>query len=203
MIKYNDYMEFMAVVCWTMLMLAITSSCSSVQHPVTALPALSAASISATQPSYMENPNNLNKKFNTKSTLLWMKELVDVANCTIHLSDVRKDLLLVEKFTHTTMTPAQVSAAVESFKVAGVRTYRTKNPFSAAIATTYASDRENLYLNTRKNPRDIPSMVNTLFHESSHLNGFGHGDNNPKGKELSVPYYFGAIGQKYAHKCIK
>lgn len=199
MIKFNDFMEFMAVLCWGLLILALTYGCSTVQHPVTALPALSAASITATQPTPAKP---VTPKFKTSSTLLWMKELVDVANCTIHLSDVRKDLLLVEKFTHTTMTPAQVSAAVESFKVAGVRTYRTKNPFSAAIATTYASDRENLYLNTRKNPRSLGQMVNTLCHESSHLNGFSHGDNNPKGKELSVPYFLGDLCEKYAHKCI-
>jgi hypothetical protein len=200
MIKFSDWMEFMAVLCWCLLVLILTTGCSSVNH-------MDPLEISAKFPpkeksNYLEKPDS-SPKFRTKSTLPWMKELIEIANCTIHLPDLRKDLLLVKRFTHTTMSPEQVSAAVLGFKSSGVRTYRTKNPMSKAIATTYASDRENLYLNTRKNPRPLPSMVNTLCHEASHLNGFSHGDNNPKGKELSVPYYLGSLCQKYANLCIK
>lgn len=198
MTKHSDFMEIGAFLCWLMLVLAL-SSCSSTQKPlpvaVTLVPQSSNSS---------ETPISSNfKKFHTKSNLLWVTEVADIASCVVRLPELLNELGSVKALTHTSMNPEQVKLAVANFKPSGVRTYKTKNPVSKVIATTYASDRENLYLNTRKNPRPIGQMVNTLLHEASHLNGFSHGDNNPRGKELSVPYFLGALGQKYAHLCIK
>jgi hypothetical protein len=83
-----------------------------------------------------------------------------------------------------------------------ITTYRSKNPFSKAIATTYGSDKQNMYLNTRANPRKPKYMINTVIHEKLHLNGYSHGSNSNVGKENTVNYYTGSLGEKYAKDCL-
>lgn len=149
-------------------------------------------------------PQTVKKElFVPKSSLKWVADASSVASCVIQLPELINDLAAVDKFTHTELNTSQVVEAVKAFTPKYVRTYKTKNPFSAAIATTYASDKTSFYLNTRKNPRAMPQMVNTYCHEVSHLHNFGHGDNSPIGKEMSVPFYLGSLCQKYADKCMK
>lgn len=138
--------------------------------------------------------------FTAKSSLLWVSSLAEKANCTIKNKDFLKE---VEgfKFTHTIHAGAKVAKDIKALPSIKIATYKTKNPFSKAIATTYPSDKETVYLNLRANPRDMESMVNTVCHEATHILGYSHGDNSPKGKENSVPYKVGSLCQKYFKNC--
>lgn len=139
--------------------------------------------------------------FTAKSSLSYVNDVAKVANCIQADKNFLKEVELYPKFTYTTKTPKEVAEEIRNMKPVKISTYRTKNPWSAAIATTYASDSETVYFNTRKNPRKLQYMVNTAFHEGLHLNNFSHGDNSPKGKEDSVNYRVGTISEKYVEKC--
>jgi hypothetical protein len=53
--------------------------------------------------------------------------------------------------------------------------------------------------------RPTQDIVNTLVHELTHIVDkqhsytFGHGSNNPKGKEMTAPYLLGKLAQEYAY----
>lgn len=138
--------------------------------------------------------------FHTEINYEWAKELVNTSNCIWKLPEFRKEIESMVAFDYSDKTGKEVVKALNGGKC-GLRVYKTKNPWSSAIATTYATDKEYLYLNLRKNPRELAPMVNTMMHECTHLVGFSHGDNYAKGKELSVPYWIGNTAEKYVHKC--
>lgn len=139
--------------------------------------------------------------FTAKSTLPYMIDVARVANCVLSNPEFIKAVALYPKFTFTDKTPAQVAESLRDPKPVVLSTYRTKNPYSAAIATTFAGD-PVVYFNTRRNPRPTPEMLETAFHEGlGHIQGYGHGDNYPAGKEDSVPYALGTIGARFITGC--
>lgn len=140
-------------------------------------------------------------KFTTSSQLAWVNDLVKTANCVSNNQKYIDEVKAHKQFDYTDKTSSEVAELLGSDKIAKVSTYRTKNPVSKAIATTFAGDKDTVYLNTRRNPRDMKDMVNTLFHERFHLLGFSHGDNSPVGKENSVNYGAGAMAEKYVEEC--
>jgi hypothetical protein len=140
--------------------------------------------------------------FHTELKTQWVNDLVRVANCTFTHADFLKAVESKTLFDYSEHTGADVIGRMSKI-TCGIRLYSTKNPFSSAIATTYASDRSFLYLNTRKNPREMKYMVNTVIHECSHLAGYTHGDNSPVGKENSVPYWIGDKAEEVAVKCME
>jgi hypothetical protein len=74
-----------------------------------------------------------------------------------------------------------------------IRPYRTRLPWSSVIGY---SDGENIYINMRKiDSLDVSDYVGNLVHEFCHHAGYGHGDNSPKGKQNSVPYYCGDLAR--------
>lgn len=142
-----------------------------------------------------------------KSSLSWPPKTAEAANCVVNTVDFKKGVESKEFFTYTEDSPSQVYKNIIK-KNATIRTYKTKWPFSKAIATTYKSDRENVYFNRRKNPRKMPNMVNTACHEWTHLGGYSHGSNNKSEnwnlKKDSVPYWVGSLCEKiYIEKCSK
>jgi hypothetical protein len=142
--------------------------------------------------------------FTTNSSLPYMAEVARISNCIVNNEAFLKEVETFPKFTHTDKTPAQVAESLRNPKPVVLSTYRTKNPFSSAIATTFSGDPTTVYFNTRKNPRPMPEMVNTSCHEGlGHIQGFGHGDNYPSGKEDSQPYRVGSICEKYVSACEK
>jgi hypothetical protein len=63
---------------------------------------------------------------------------------------------------------------VETDIVIEIRPWKPRNPWSAAIATTFAGDK-NIYINMRKiNSFTGKDYAATLSHECSHLAGFHH-----------------------------
>lgn len=138
--------------------------------------------------------------FHTEINYQWAKDLVKVANCLINKQEFINAIESIDKFDYSDKNGKTVIELMKGAKC-GIRVYTTKNPWSSAIATTYASDKEYLYLNLRKNPRAMGAMVNTAIHECSHIAGFSHGDNSPVGKENSVPYLIGRKAEELVHLC--
>jgi hypothetical protein len=175
------------------LLLAITGCATRYKEiPTVSVPDIKPAPVKITR-----------EPFGFKSSLPYIAEVAKVSNCIINNDDFVKEVEVYPKFTHTALAPAQVAERLKALAPVVVTTYQTKNPWSNVIATTYSSDRVNLYFNTRKNPRDMKHMVNTSFHEALHLNGFSHGDNSPVGKGESVNYRVGLMAEKYVKECQK
>lgn len=143
---------------------------------------------------------NAQSKIQVKSTLHWMSNLGSVADCVIANPGFRSEVSAIQKFDYSKRTGVQVIEDLSRMKDVAISTYKTKNPFSKTIAYTYGGAR-TVYFNTRKNPRDKKEMVNTVIHESTHIVGYGHGDNSSKGKENSVPYKVGSIAEKFVGAC--
>jgi len=147
------------------------------------------------------NTNTQVDVFSYRSNLPWVKNLSDASNCTINLSQFQDALSRIESFDMSEDNGKQVLENLLDTRVA-ITTYKSKNPFSKAIATTYANDKTSIYLNTRRNPRAMKDMVNTSLHESLHIAGYSHGDNSSIGKENTVNYKVGEIaGEHYEKYC--
>jgi len=141
-----------------------------------------------------------NEPFSFKSSLPYIAEVARVSNCVINNEAFLKEVESFPKYTFTDLSPAQVGKILRNFKPVTISTYKYWS--SKVIATTYAKDRTTLYFNTKANPRKMPAMINTAFHEGLHLNGTSHGDNSSKGKEDSVNYRVGDISEKYVPGCM-
>lgn len=104
-------------------------------------------------------------------------------------------------FTHTTDKPIWVSAKIRSgvlHNEIAVLEYKTWNPWSAAIGY---SDGQDIYVNIRKIPSlSVLDYVGNFVHEFCHHIGYGHGNNSPKGKQNSVPYWCGTLAMKHGER---
>lgn len=135
-----------------------------------------------------------------RSSLNYIKELAKKTNCTLSKVEFQKEVSEILEFdldpTHS--TGAKVISDLISKKCI-ISTYRTKWPWSKAIAMAWTNEKEPIvYFNTRKNPRKMDSMINTAVHECLHKHGYSHGSNSPAGKEKTVPYWVGEIAQRHA-----
>lgn len=81
--------------------------------------------------------------------------------------------------------------------------------FSKAFAYTLTGVKGKLWINTSKLNRSIPSIVATIIHECCHLVDFEseynmhHGDNDPRGKQNSFPYWTDDLAYKMAEMILK
>lgn len=167
-----------------------------------------AASCSTTQPEkprveepVPEKPDEARQEpIGHKSSLNYVKKLAEQVNCTINKKVFKEELGKIKKFDldPTNSNGSEVLRSLLSKKCI-IRTYRSKWPWSKAVATTWTNEKEpNIYLNTRRHPRSVPSMVNTVVHECLHKHGYSHGNNNPTGKENTVNFKAGKIAENYA-----
>lgn len=139
--------------------------------------------------------------FISKSKLEWLTEAARISNCVIGKKEFLDEVESFKGYTYTDKTPDQIVYVLKNPSTAYLNSYKTTNPFSSVVATTYLGDKENIYFNLRKNPRTKKAHVNTAIHEALHLWGFSHGDNYAKGKENSVNYKVGEIAEKYVDDC--
>lgn len=137
--------------------------------------------------------------FKNNSSLTYVAETIKVATCVLNNQDFQKEISEISSFDYTTDSGEQVLLKIKSGKIAQVGTYKSFNPWSAAIA--YSSG-GYIYYNTRKNPREMKYMVNTLTHEYLHVIGYGHGDNYSEGKDNSAPYLIGTRSEKFVEVCL-
>jgi hypothetical protein len=133
-----------------------------------------------------------------KSSLHWVHRTTKVSACVVHLSEFQEELVKVKTFDFTNDDGVKVLTKLVAVDNVVVSTYRTINPLSKVIAYRV---RNEIYFNLWKNPRDMKELVNTFIHESLHIAGYGHGGNSPVGKKHSVPYFVGAMAEKYVSKC--
>lgn len=145
-------------------------------------------------------PTLVSDVFDYQSNLLWVKKLSESANCVIKKDSFASRVYSVVSFDYSTSNGEKVYNDLINHKCT-IRTYKTRNPFSSVIATTYLNNKKDLYLNTRSNPRIFPSMINTAIHECLHNAGYSHGDNTPTGKENSVNYKVGKIAELESEGC--
>jgi hypothetical protein len=164
------------------------------------------ATIPTTQPEVVEVLPEIvvqpKQVFVVKSSLKYMQEVARISNCVINSPEFIKRLAEFPIYTHTKLTPDVVAREFQNVPTITLTTYRTSNPFSKVTATTFANQPGVVYFNLRNNPRPMPTMVNTAIHEASHVLGFDHGDNNPKGKEDSVPYRSGKLAEDFVTGCL-
>lgn len=167
-------------------------SCSQMQTPVKS-PTIQETPVIAAQ--------IMSPVFTSTSTIDSLQKAVKVANCVVRSEEFLKEVREFAKYDYTEMNSTDVENAFRNIKPIKVVSYKTKNPYSKVLATTYASDRETIYINTRKLPRPNNGIVNTFIHEGSHLIGFSHGDNSSVGKQNSVPYGVGDIAENHVANC--
>ena len=148
-----------------------------------------------------KSAENSVKVLKTSNSRQWVVSSAKIANCVIENKDFQKELKSKEKFDYSEKNGSQVLSDLLKGDC-NIRTYRTRWPWSKVNATTYSSDKKNLYLNTRKN-RSIKNWVNTVIHECLHLVDYSHGSNNSSGKDNSVNYWVGKLSEKYYEVCKK
>ncbi len=140
------------------------------------------------------------KIFSANSSLAWTHELAEKANCVVNLESFQKELKDKKSFDMSEASGSDVLRDLMNKSVV-IRTYKTKNPWSKAIATTYKTVPHDVYFNRYRNPREMQYMVNTAVHEATHLSHYSHGDNSNVGKENTVPYWTGRLAQKHYAYC--
>lgn len=127
--------------------------------------------------------------FSTSLNIAWLKELVDQGNKKLNDPVFRRKVKAVKEFDMSDHDGRQVLANLLQVRCQ-VKLYKSKWPWSKAIAYTIGN---SIYLNTRKNPRELKSMLNTLIHEAAHCADYSHGNNSSVGKENTVPYKVGSL----------
>ena len=97
-----------------------------------------------------------------------------------------------------------------SFKCTELITYKPWNRWSSAYARFQPSKSHSVQLSSRKLRRYLDenenhaSLVGSIIHEFVHLADFhlidyffGHGGNNPTGKENTAPYLIGKLAKEF------
>lgn len=81
--------------------------------------------------------------------------------------------------------------------------------YKSVYAWVNSGQRDTIFLNSRNVKRSVPSLAGTLAHEFIHVldayspKTFGHGDNRPEGKEMTLPYWIGKKCKEYVEMKIK
>jgi hypothetical protein len=134
-------------------------------------------------------------------------ECVEFANSLWLIDEFWIELNSKDKFTFTELpTPEIVQRVKLCEEIVTIKTYTPKWPWSNANAYITPKYKNTLYLNNRKLFRKQAAIINTIIHECVHVADygdddnqitFGHGDNYPKGKENSAPYWIGEQAAKF------
>lgn len=137
--------------------------------------------------------------YSTKSTLPWVVDLVRVANC-VKQKQAFYDEVTSTEFTRTNgKTSKQIADEIRLASVK-IETFTYWNPMSKMIAVNAQPDR--VRLNSRKHPRAIEDMIETVYHEPTHNLGYFHNGNyNTEDNRKTVPYMVGSIARKHIGEC--
>lgn len=137
--------------------------------------------------------------YSTASKLPWVLDLVRVANC------VKQKQAFYDEVTSTEFTRANGKTSkqiADEIRLASVKieTFSYWNPMSKMIAVNDQPDR--VRLNSRKHPRAIEDMIETVYHEPTHNLGYFHNGNyNTEDNRKTVPYMVGVIARKHIGDC--
>ncbi|MBK9419192.1 MAG: hypothetical protein IPN62_18405 [Flavobacteriales bacterium] len=105
------------------------------------------------------------------------------------------------RFDMSTATPAQIADLMQSSNATvKIELYKSKWPWSKALAYEDHRFPNTVFLNERRLNRSLASICATIMHEAVHSVDatapdlrFGHGDNNPNQKENTAPYWIGDL----------
>lgn len=106
-----------------------------------------------------------------------------------------------DAFSMATASPRQIADLMQgSAARVEVQLYKSRWPLSKALAYEDARYPNTVFLNSRRLDRSTASICATFIHECVHALDssepglrFGHGDNNPNGKENTAPYWIGDL----------
>lgn len=137
--------------------------------------------------------------FSVKSSLKVVKQLAELGNCLVLKERFYNEISNHKQFDYTSDNSEAVANKLADFVPVVLTTYKKR--FSKSIA--YRNVGSNvIYLNTLKlGTKPTKDRLNTIWHERTHVAGFGHGDNYKNGKENSVPYGTGEMSEKYFDEC--
>lgn len=137
--------------------------------------------------------------YSTTSKLPWVIDLVRVANC-VKQKQALYDEIASTEFTRTNGKTSKEIAMELRLAPVQLEVFTYWNPVSKMIAVNAQPDR--VRLNSRKHPRAMPDMIETVFHEPTHNLGYFHNGNyNTEENRKTVPYMVGAIARKHIGDC--
>lgn len=137
-----------------------------------------------------------------------LKEAVDQANAVMRDPVFLGNLRNVEDFDMTELSSKKVVECLLLVYNHGqnieVQTYKPWWKWSKAYAMFDLRKPFKINLSSRKLNRSVASIVGSIIHEFVHLADnqyyqfdFGHGNNNPTGKESTAPYLAGRMAKQY------
>ncbi len=134
-------------------------------------------------------------------------EAVEQANSFELLGFVAEDIRIYTQFDMSNTRNEHIADELEMFLHRNdieIVTYKPKWRWSKAYGYFSPNKPNTIHLNQYKLNRSIASFVGTFFHELTHMTdnadkyySYGHGDNNPKGKEHTAPYFIGNSASEY------
>lgn len=133
-----------------------------------------------------------------------MKKLVAVSNCVINKKSFQDELKSIENFTNIEENGEHVLNKILKSKQGFVNFY-TQNWFAYKFTPVHGyvnNGSDQIYINTRTFGRENKSVVNTIVHEMSHVAGYKHQGNSPKGNQESVPYKVGSVAENNVEGCL-
>lgn len=138
----------------------------------------------------------------------YVQKATTMANTILGNEEFYQKIRQQEKFDLSTAKPSIIAELIKSsgleFKVelfypSGWRAIKYRNTF----AYTDPNYPNTLFLNLKKLDREIEDIAATIIHECIHALDqeavdytFGHGNNSPKGKENTAPYWIGNLAYK-------
>lgn len=147
--------------------------------------------------------------FEYKGNIKSIKEATAAANELFYNSHFTDTIAAKESFDMSTAKPSYIATSIRNTSnvKTNVKTYRSRNPWSRAIAYFTANRPNDINLNTRKLNRTKGSIVATLWHERIHqldnldpVHYYGHGNNSPRGKQNTAPYWIDNLAQSIIDK---
>jgi hypothetical protein len=125
------------------------------------------------------------------------------ANSKIYWDCLYEEILLKESFDMSTLPPIMVYEDIRAFweeNDINVKVYYPKWRWSKALGYFSPARPNDININGYKLNRTVSSFVATLFHELVHMadnankiHSYGHGGNDPSGKQNTSPYWIGNV----------
>lgn len=150
----------------------------------------------------LPKPTNVSESFfKVRSSLDLMHKIKDTANCVAQLQSLKKGIEAL-KFPELNIDGKEIYRLMMAQD--GLVTLRTYQKYAYWVpfygrrpvyAYTYVGHDE-IHVNTLYYERPMPSLMNTVFHELSHVAKYEHGTHDP------IPWKVGEVAEKVAHECM-
>lgn len=130
----------------------------------------------------------------------FIEDAAKLGNCLLSRDKFKKEISSHKQFDYTKNKSDKVSKDLFSRTPIVVRTYCKKVTKTLGYRPIGSNE---FYVNICKRTSLSADLVNTIWHEGTHVKGYGHGDNSSVGKGNSVPYGTGDMSEKYYSECKK